>query len=58
MTKRLTAKEKRVSQMYVVPKHQQFSNFFTLHLLWEKYMIQLLEMDSIGVRISSGSLGF
>jgi len=49
MTKRLTAKEKRVSQMYVVPKHQQFSNFFTLHLLWEKYMIQLLEMDSIGV---------
>ena len=44
-SKKLTAKEKRASKIYEIPKRQTFSDFFTLHLLWEKYMIQLLDID-------------
>jgi len=46
-SKKLTAKEKRSLKVYDIPKTQNFSDFFTLHLLWEKYMIQLLDLDSI-----------
>jgi len=46
-SKKLTAKEKRALKIYDIPKTQNFSDFFTLHLLWEKYMIQLLELNSV-----------
>jgi len=44
-SKKLTAKEKRALKIYDIPKDQKFSNFFSLHALWEQYMITLLELE-------------
>lgn len=54
-SKKLTAKEKRASKIYDIPKRQIFSDFFTLHLLWEKYMIQLLDIDGAEANLAEST---
>lgn len=52
-SKKLTAKEKRALKIYDIPKNQKFSDFFSLHLLWEQYMITLLELEGEDAKADS-----
>jgi len=51
-SKKLTATEKRTLKIYDIPKNQKFSDFFSLHSLWEQYMITVLDLEDKDAEIN------